>query len=133
MVSDTINKVNSFSHTKINIYRLFSGVRGDKVGLAITQAMTMTGLLQWGIRHSVEVTNQLMSVERVLEYSSLDSEEKSDLKLSVPELWPVNGKIEFRQVTLRYSPHSEPILRNISFIIKPEEKVGIVGRTGMFL
>lgn len=94
--------------------------------------MTMTGLLQWGIRHSVEVTNQLMSVERILEYSNLESEEKSDLTITVPKLWPEDGKIEFRQVTLKYNPNSEPVLRNLSFTIKSQEKVGIVGRTGKF-
>lgn len=28
----------------------FSGVTGDRVGLAITQSLTLTGLLQWGVR-----------------------------------------------------------------------------------
>lgn len=39
-----------------------SGVTGDKVGLAITQSMALTGLLQWGIRQSAEAANQLMAV-----------------------------------------------------------------------
>lgn len=29
-----------------------SGVTGDRVGLAITQSLTLTGLLQWGVRQS---------------------------------------------------------------------------------
>lgn len=45
--------------------------RGASVGLAITQSMTLTSMLQWGIRQSAEVMNQMMAVERVLEYQGL--------------------------------------------------------------
>lgn len=35
----------------------------------------MTGLVQWGMRQSAEISNQLVSVERVLEYTKVESEE----------------------------------------------------------
>lgn len=44
---------------------------GASVGLAITQSMALTMMLQWGIRQSAEVMNQMMAVERVLEYREL--------------------------------------------------------------
>ncbi|KAJ8951065.1 hypothetical protein NQ318_003763 [Aromia moschata] len=50
------------------------GLDGGKVGLAITQAAALTGIVQWGLRQSAEVANQLMSVERVLEYTNLPQE-----------------------------------------------------------
>lgn len=109
---------------------LQAGVSGDKVGLAITQSMTMTGLLQWGIRHSVEVTNQLMSVERVLEYSELEEEIQPREPIDVDQSWPKYGRIEFNNVSLKYMYEAESVLRGISFKIKPHEKIGIVGRTG---
>ena len=31
---------------------------------------------------------------------------------------------------MRYRPDMDPVLRRVSFDIKPKEKVGIVGRTG---
>lgn len=109
---------------------LESDVSGDRVGLAITQSMTMTGLLQWGIRHSVEVTNQMMSVERVLEYSDLETEIQPKTPNEVSRSWPTEGRIEFLNVQLKYIYEGEPVLRGISFLIKPREKIGIVGRTG---
>lgn len=108
----------------------FIGISGDKVGLAITQSMTMTGLLQWGIRHSVEVTNQLISVERILEYSKLETERLPKKQIDLPISWPHEGRIEFRQVTYKYSYETEAVLQRVSFVILPKFKVGIVGRTG---
>lgn len=103
---------------------------GDKVGLAITQAMNLSGLLQWGIRHSVEVTNQLMSVERVLEYCNLPKENQPECPEKLPSTWPSDGQIEFKDVVYRYSPEMAPVLRGVSFSVQPKEKIGIVGRTG---
>lgn len=44
------------------------------MGLAITQAISLTGLLQWGIRQMAELENQMTSVERILEYTAVQSE-----------------------------------------------------------
>ncbi|XP_037925199.1 multidrug resistance-associated protein 4-like isoform X2 [Hermetia illucens] len=106
------------------------GAMGGQVGLAITQTMSITGLLQWGIRQSAEVANQLMAVERVLEYRDLE-QEKQPMKLApITKDWPTAGKIEFRQVVYRYYEGAEAVLKGLNFVIYPKEKIGIVGRTG---
>jgi hypothetical protein len=51
---------------------------GGDVGLAITQATGLTGMLQWGIRQMAEMENQMTSVERVLEYTAVESEPPLD-------------------------------------------------------
>lgn len=66
---------------------------GGDVGLAITQATSLTGMLQWGIRQMAEMENQMTSVERVLEYASIQSEpplESSPGKLCYMDLF-MNG------------------------------------------
>ena len=45
-------------------------------------------------------------------------------------LWPNDGKIELNSVTMRYRETLEPSLKDVSIIIQPRMKVGIVGRTG---
>ncbi|XP_012058527.1 PREDICTED: LOW QUALITY PROTEIN: probable multidrug resistance-associated protein lethal(2)03659 [Atta cephalotes] len=105
---------------------------GGYVGLAITQSIGLTGMFQWGMRQSAELENQMTSVERILEYNKVDSEpplESAPNKKPKPE-WPQEGKIEFKNVFLRYAPLEPPVLKNLNFIIFPREKIGIVGRTG---
>lgn len=43
---------------------------------------------------------------------------------------PISGRIEFEDVTFRYSPQSAPALYRVSFSIPPGKLVGIVGRSG---
>ncbi|KAK0161584.1 hypothetical protein PV327_010040 [Microctonus hyperodae] len=130
-------------------------ISGAEVGLAITTVMSMTGMIQWGMRQSAEVANQLMSVERVLEYALLppecnmnnndlamkkwrknkqkhdkDNEFKSQELIKPPANWPSEGCIKFNRVYLRYIDEESPVLKGLDFVIKPMEKVGIVGRTG---
>ncbi|KYB27685.1 probable multidrug resistance-associated protein lethal(2)03659 isoform X2 [Tribolium castaneum] len=105
---------------------------GGNVGLAITQAIGLTGMFQWGMRQSTELENQMTSVERVLEYNNIEHEgnlESPPDKKPAPS-WPNDGKIEFINVFLRYFPDDPPVLKNLSFTINPREKIGIVGRTG---
>ncbi|CAG2067950.1 unnamed protein product, partial [Timema podura] len=39
------------------------------VGLAITQVTSLSMLCQWGMKQSTELSNNMMSVERILEYT----------------------------------------------------------------
>ncbi|KAI4466038.1 atp-binding cassette sub-family c [Holotrichia oblita] len=105
-------------------------VIGGEVGLAITQSTALTGLVQWGMRQSAEVANQLMSVERLLEYSYLPEEKQPRIPINPPKEWPQNGRVLFRKMGLRYSEDTPLVLKNLNFSIEPKEKVGIVGRTG---
>ncbi|KAJ2812891.1 Multidrug resistance-associated protein 1 [Coemansia furcata] len=44
--------------------------------------------------------------------------------------WPPNGKIEFRDFSMKYGADLGYALKNVNLTINPGEKVGIVGRTG---
>ncbi|EZA62696.1 putative multidrug resistance-associated protein, partial [Ooceraea biroi] len=119
---------------------------GGEVGLAITQVMALTGMIQWGMRQSAEVANQMMAVERVLEYIQLEPEpnlkdrgtefpknkgsQSLALPVNVSDTWPGEGRIQFRNVYMRYEENEEAVLKGLNLVILPGEKIGIVGRTG---
>lgn len=46
------------------------------------------------------------------------------------ESWPEQGRLKFNQVNLKYRPNTEVILKDLTFEVKPREKIGVVGRTG---
>jgi ABC-type multidrug transport system fused ATPase/permease subunit len=88
--------------------------------------------LNWAVIVSSWLNQDMISVERVLEYSNLnaesDWESKEDFKPST--LWPTNGKIDFVNYSTIYREGLDPVLKNLSVTIKGGEKVGVVGRTG---
>lgn len=111
------------------MYLILEAAGGD-VGLAITQAAALTGLVQWGMRQSAEVANQLMSVERVVEYALLAPEKQPDVPKKPEDDWPKHGMLVFEDMGLRYAENTALVLKNLNVIIQPKDKIGIVGRTG---
>ncbi|VVC32373.1 Hypothetical protein CINCED_3A009972 [Cinara cedri] len=113
---------------------LFMGnnTNGGNIGLTLTQLYSLTGMIQWGIRQSAVLENEMNSVERVLEYSNTPQEAKllAESDKSPPKDWPIHGKIVFLNYYLRYNPDMPHVLKNLNITILPTEKIGIVGRTG---
>lgn len=70
------------------------------------------------------------SVERVVHYTSLESEADLDTPNDPPPSWPTQGEIKFQNVELAYRPGLPLVLKGVSFSVEPREKIGIVGRTG---
>ncbi|KAL3266144.1 hypothetical protein HHI36_010329 [Cryptolaemus montrouzieri] len=103
---------------------------GSEVGLAITQAMAFSIYLQFGIIQSVQVNNNLVAVERIVQYDDLIQEPKIVPAVTIPRGWPQRGEILFENVILQYHEDSAPILNDLSFSVGGGEKIGIVGRTG---
>ena len=68
------------------------------------------------------------AAERIIEYTELEPEPQSGL--AIPAAWPTKGEIEIDNLTVRYAADLPPVLRNLSFFIKANERIGVVGRTG---
>ncbi|KAF9909340.1 hypothetical protein EC991_008725 [Linnemannia zychae] len=105
-------------------------ISASLVGLSLTYAMNVTGDITYLVRSWAELSNQLISVERIEEYVELRQEAPSITGVHLPENWPAEGRVVFRNYSARYREGLEPVLRNVSFEVLPGEKIGIVGRTG---
>jgi ATP-binding cassette subfamily C (CFTR/MRP) protein 1 len=108
-----------------------SGLTAGMVGLAMSYALQITQSLNWIVRQTVEVETNIVSVERVLEYAALPSEAPEIISKNRPPIsWPSQGAVSFNNYNTRYRPGLDLVLKNINLDIKPNEKIGVVGRTG---
>ncbi|XP_072237117.1 ATP-binding cassette sub-family C member 12 isoform X1 [Leuresthes tenuis] len=101
-------------------------------GLAMSYTIQLTGMLQYVVRQSTEVEARFNSVERLLEYiTGCRSEAPRHIKeAQIPENWPKNGAITFRDYQMRYRENTPIVLNGLDIPIQAGEKLGIVGRTG---
>ncbi|XP_046899863.1 multidrug resistance-associated protein 1 [Hypomesus transpacificus] len=101
------------------------------VGLAVSHSLQVTGILSWIVRAWTDVENNIVSVERVKEYSDTVKEAAWSVEGStLPLAWPQTGTIEFHDYGLQYRKGLDWALKGITLRIQEREKVGIVGRTG---
>ncbi|KFH67840.1 hypothetical protein MVEG_06571 [Podila verticillata NRRL 6337] len=100
------------------------------VAVALSYSITMQGFINYLIRTVNEVQNLLVSVERVQEYSEKPMEAPAVTGVNLPENWPQQGRVVFKNYSARYREGLDLVIKDASFEVKPAEKVGIVGRTG---
>ncbi|OAY37002.1 hypothetical protein MANES_11G066800v8 [Manihot esculenta] len=99
------------------------------VGLALSYASPIVSLLGSFLTSFTETEKEMVSVERALQYMDIPQEElrgSQPLKLD----WPLQGLIQFQNVTMRYMASLPPALDGVTFTILGGTQVGIVGRTG---
>lgn len=117
--------------TAIFVVALMPASSAGLAGLALTSALNLTGLLNWGVRMTTELEVNMNSTERMMEYEF----QQTEAPAVIPERrplpgWPSQGAIKVDHLVVKYRPSLPPVLKNVSFSIKPMEKIGIVGRTG---
>ncbi|CAG2107630.1 unnamed protein product, partial [Medioppia subpectinata] len=107
-------------------------ISGGTAGLLLFIAINMSWYLQIMVRRSADLETYMTSVERILDYSHLESEvsESGDSCRPPAPDWPHEGRICLNHVSLKYDNATDPTLVDINCEIKGGERVGIVGRTG---
>uniref|UniRef100_A0A8C1T8S2 ATP-binding cassette, sub-family C (CFTR/MRP), member 10 n=1 Tax=Cyprinus carpio TaxID=7962 RepID=A0A8C1T8S2_CYPCA len=88
------------------------------VGLSLSYALSITNLLSGLIFSFAQTEMQLVSIERIEEYST-----------NIPQE-PQQGRVEFVGAVLAYRPGLPNALDGVNLEVLPGERVGIVGRTG---
>lgn len=85
------------------------------------------GPLNYLTRLADYLARSLAAAERVFEI--LDSDPDVKEEPDAVALRPMQGRIEFVNVTFGYEPH-RPVLKNISLSVAPGEMIGLVGHSG---
>jgi ABC-type multidrug transport system fused ATPase/permease subunit len=100
-------------------------------GFALSFAVNVTDSLMWAVRAHAMVEIDMNSAERVQEYLLIPQEPSHIVEGNrPPSNWPAKGHVHVQSLTVQYSIDQNPVLKDISFILQPGEKVAVVGRTG---
>ncbi|OQR83127.1 ATP-binding Cassette (ABC) Superfamily, partial [Thraustotheca clavata] len=97
------------------------------LGLTLIYALPIVGKCNAILGSFIATEQNMISVERVQEYSSVPIE-ITDLTKAPPSSWPMEGHLTIENLFVKYD--GIVALTNVSFEIKAQEKVGICGRTG---
>ncbi|KAF5002170.1 hypothetical protein FGRMN_546 [Fusarium graminum] len=97
-------------------------------GFTLAFAMDFAESILWTIRNYAGMELNMNSTERVVEYTELEIESLEGEKPSAA--WPTSGTMEIDNLEVSYAPELPPVLKGISFNVKNNERVGVVGRTG---
>ena len=103
----------------------------EAIALIYTYCERVQLCIVTGIHTFTWYESSMLGYERCVDYAHIKRE--APLKKPIDDSlgnWPSKGKIEFLNFSVKYRPDTEIVLKNISFVIQPQEKVGIVGRTG---
>lgn len=98
--------------------------------MAISYALSITGLLSGVVDAFTETEREMIAVERVNQYINEVPQEPTYYDTEPPFGWPSQGVVSFKGVSLKYRDHLQPSIRDVTFETRPAEKIGVVGRTG---
>lgn len=113
--------------------QLPNSTSGASLSVALLNVLNFSQSLAQFIYYYTDLETSLQAVARVKDYVETTQPEDSltaTILTSPPEDWPTRGSIEFRGATASYTLTSDTVVKDVSFHIKPGQKIGICGRTG---
>jgi ABC-type multidrug transport system fused ATPase/permease subunit len=111
-------------------------IPANYISLSLSNSFIIVSQMKWLVNVSADIEASMSSIERIKHYAeNIDAEETDEMKAAyeeVPVNWPNNGTIVAKNLQMKYS-NGPLVLKGLDFDIKPNEKIGIAGRTGMFI
>ncbi|KAL9658413.1 hypothetical protein ABK040_015732 [Willaertia magna] len=120
----------------------------EMTGILLSQGTIVFGNLYWNLYLYSVTEKQFISVERIEQYSQLESEKYEPTTTTITattnttscleeelvdeDNWPKEGEIRMENVYMKYQTKKDNnlVLLGITANIKAKERIGIVGRTG---
>ncbi|XVF74433.1 hypothetical protein PTKIN_Ptkin13bG0110000 [Pterospermum kingtungense] len=108
-----------------------SQVTPGLVGLSLSYALSLTGTQIFASRWYCNLSNYMISVERIKQFMHIPSEPPAIIEDNrPPSFWPSKSRIELQELKIRYRPNAPLVLKGISCTFQEGTRVGVVGRTG---
>ncbi|KAK5554021.1 hypothetical protein LTR46_008128 [Exophiala xenobiotica] len=123
---DTLSAVSTFILTLLAI---FSGLSAGLTAFVLVAAQKFVQSTHAICKQYGQLQLNFVSVERVVELMHIEQEPPGFLQ--PPAAWPKYGSdIVFENVTVRYQPHLDPALSDVSVTLRGGTTNAITGRTG---
>ncbi|EED14796.1 ABC bile acid transporter, putative [Talaromyces stipitatus ATCC 10500] len=123
---EALSSISTFVLTALALY---TNVSAGLVAFVLVAANNFVTSTHGLCRQYGQLQMDFVSVERVDELRHVDVEPEGDI--DPPAYWPRFGSdIIFENVTIRYAPHLDPSLLNISTVIPGGSTAAVIGRTG---
>ncbi|CAL1544171.1 unnamed protein product [Lymnaea stagnalis] len=124
--------LSSFVVLSSGLFILWDGdISPAQAGLVLMYSSNFVNYLGWFMTHSTHTEQELVSLERILEFSRKPTEAVWEIPETAPsEEWPQNGQVTMEDYKARYREGLDLVLKGVTCHIKSGEKIGIVGRTG---
>ncbi|KAM3564237.1 hypothetical protein MY1884_000859 [Beauveria asiatica] len=97
---------------------------GFTINVALQFKATMSGLMG----KINLLASGARAIDRVLDIAEAPTERQGGEDAAAS--WPASGRLEVKEVTVRYDADLPPVLRGITFSLAARERLGVVGRTG---
>ncbi|KAI1143540.1 canalicular multispecific organic anion transporter 1 [Hypoxylon sp. FL0543] len=123
---DLLSACSIFALTMLALYQ---GLSPGLTAFVLTSAAQLVEATHILCKTYGQLQMDFVSVERVVEL--LDLEEEPNGEIKPPPDWPsFQDSITFDSVTIKYAPHLEPSLVDVSFTIPSGANCAVLGRTG---
>jgi ATP-binding cassette subfamily B protein len=117
--------------TIITIY--FGGLqvyKGNITPCNIAEFVIYVNMLTWPVTSIGWIASIIQQAEASQKRINEFLQEKPEILNPTQKIEPINGEIEFRNVTFTYEDTGITALKNCSFHLRPGEKLAIIGKTG---
>ncbi|KAK2758065.1 hypothetical protein FQN54_004472 [Arachnomyces sp. PD_36] len=113
----------------LTVLALYTGVSAGMIAFVLIAADNFVTSTHGLCKQYGQIQMDFVSVERVEELRHIEQEDPGSI--DPPAVWPTYGSdIIFEDVTVRYAPHLDPSLSNISLRIPGGSSTAVMGRTG---
>ncbi|KAI1398523.1 canalicular multispecific organic anion transporter 1 [Hypoxylon fuscum] len=121
--------LSAFSIFILTMLALYQNLSPGLTAFVLTSAAQLVEATHVLCKTYGQLQMDFVSVERVVELLDLEEEPNGDTK--PPYHWPsYQDSIAFNSVTIKYAPHLDPSLIDVSFTIPSGSTCAVLGRTG---
>ena len=104
------------------------GIDASLAGFALSFALNFGHSVSRSIKISTQMELDMNAAERIFEYRDLDVEEQGGDEVRAS--WPEKGRVEIKDLEVGYAEDLPSILKGLTFTAEPNQRIGVVGRTG---